>query len=66
MVATPSLMTEVEKNLEAFLPLDPPGTKIVIGSGPEEPMLRRRFPQAKFLGLLENGALARTGLCHVP
>jgi glycosyltransferase involved in cell wall biosynthesis len=48
----------VEKNLEAFLSLDLPGTKIVIGSGPEEPMLRRRFPQAKFLGLLENGALA--------
>ena len=48
----------VEKNLEAFLSLDLPGTKVVIGSGPEEPMLRRRFPQAKFLGLLENGALA--------
>jgi glycosyltransferase involved in cell wall biosynthesis len=48
----------VEKNLEAFLSLDLPGTKIVIGSGPEEPMLRRRFPQAKFLGLLENGVLA--------
>jgi hypothetical protein len=47
MVATPSLMTAVEKNLEAFLPLDLPRTKIVIGSGPEEPMLRRRFPQAK-------------------
>jgi hypothetical protein len=44
-----SLMTEVEKNLEAFLPLDLPRTKIVIGSGPEEPMLRRRFPQAKLI-----------------
>jgi glycosyltransferase involved in cell wall biosynthesis len=48
----------VEKNLEAFLSLDLPGTKVVIGSGPEEPGLKRRFPHAKFLGLLENGALA--------
>jgi glycosyltransferase involved in cell wall biosynthesis len=48
----------VEKNLEAFLSLDLPGTKVVIGSGPEEPTLRRRFPEAKFLGLLENEALA--------
>jgi glycosyltransferase involved in cell wall biosynthesis len=48
----------VEKNLEAFLSLDLPGTKVVIGSGPEEPVLKRRFPLAKFLGLLENGALA--------
>jgi glycosyltransferase involved in cell wall biosynthesis len=48
----------VEKNLEAFLSLDLPGTKVVIGSGPQEAELRRRFPHAKFLGLLENGTLA--------
>jgi glycosyltransferase involved in cell wall biosynthesis len=48
----------VEKNLEAFLSLDLPGTKIVIGQGPQEAELRRRFPDAKFLGLLENGILA--------
>jgi glycosyltransferase involved in cell wall biosynthesis len=48
----------VEKNLEAFLSLDLPGTKVVIGTGPEEAALKRRFPQAKFLGLLENGVLA--------
>jgi 1,2-diacylglycerol 3-alpha-glucosyltransferase/glucuronosyltransferase len=48
----------VEKNLEAFLSLDLPGTKIVVGSGPQEAELRRRFPDAKFLGLLENGTLA--------
>src|SRR5947209_13772179 len=47
----------VEKNLEAFLSLDLPGTKVVIGTGPEEAALKRRFPDAKFLGLLENGAL---------
>ena len=48
----------VEKNLEAFLSLDLPGTKVVIGSGPQEAELRRRFPHARFLGLLENGTLA--------
>jgi glycosyltransferase involved in cell wall biosynthesis len=48
----------VEKNLEAFLSLDLPGTKVVIGTGPQETALKRRFPDAKFLGLLENGALA--------
>jgi glycosyltransferase involved in cell wall biosynthesis len=48
----------VEKNLDAFLALDLPGTKVVIGAGPMEPELKRRFPDAKFLGLLENGTLA--------
>jgi glycosyltransferase involved in cell wall biosynthesis len=48
----------VEKNLEAFLALDLPGSKVIIGHGPQEAKLRRRFPDAKFLGLLENGTLA--------
>src|SRR5256886_13509662 len=48
----------VEKNVEAFLSLDLPGTKVVIGTGPQDTALKRRFPDAKFLGLLENGALA--------
>jgi len=48
----------VEKNLEAFLSLDLPGTKVVIGNGPREDELKRRFPDAKFLGLIENGRLA--------
>lgn len=48
----------VEKNLEAFLSLDLPGTKVIIGSGPQEAELRQRFPDTKFLGLIENGKLA--------
>jgi glycosyltransferase involved in cell wall biosynthesis len=48
----------VEKNIEAFLSLDLPGTKIVIGTGPQEGKLKREFPDAKFLGPLENGMLA--------
>jgi glycosyltransferase involved in cell wall biosynthesis len=48
----------VEKNLEAFLGLDLPGTKVVIGDGPQEAELRRRFPDAVFLGHLEGEELA--------
>ena len=48
----------VEKNLEAFLALDLPGSKVVVGEGPQEAELRRRFPAVKFLGLLEGEALA--------
>ncbi|MBU6462040.1 MAG: glycosyltransferase family 1 protein [Bradyrhizobium sp.] len=40
----------VEKNLEAFLALDLPGSKVVIGEGPQRAELQRRFPQAIFLG----------------
>lgn len=48
----------VEKNLDAFLSLDLPGTKVIIGAGPQEAELKHRFPQAKFLGLIENERLA--------
>jgi glycosyltransferase involved in cell wall biosynthesis len=48
----------VEKNLAAFLALDLPGSKVVIGTGPEEAELRRRFPDAVFLGALKDERLA--------
>ena len=47
----------VEKNLPAFLSLDLPGSKIVIGQGPQEAELRRQFPDAKFMGLLDEKML---------
>jgi glycosyltransferase involved in cell wall biosynthesis len=40
----------IEKNLEAFLALDLPGTKVVIGDGPQRAELERRYPNARFLG----------------
>ena len=40
----------VEKNLEAFLSLDLPGSKVVVGNGPQKAELERRFPDAHFLG----------------
>lgn len=41
----------VEKNLHAFLSLDLPGTKVVVGDGPMLPQLHREFPDAVFTGL---------------
>jgi glycosyltransferase involved in cell wall biosynthesis len=40
----------VEKNLEAFLALNLPGSKVVIGDGPQKAALERRYPKASFLG----------------
>jgi glycosyltransferase involved in cell wall biosynthesis len=47
----------VEKNVEAFLELDLPGTKVVVGDGPARPALERKFPDAKFLGPKTGSAL---------
>jgi glycosyltransferase involved in cell wall biosynthesis len=49
----------VEKNSAAFLDLDLPGTKAVIGDGPMLGELRRRHPRAHFLGKREGLELAR-------
>lgn len=40
----------VEKNIEAFLNLEIPGSKYVVGDGPDLERLRRRFPNVKFTG----------------
>ena len=48
----------VEKNLEAFLRLDLPGSKVVVGEGPHESELRRRYPQVHFLGAKHGAELA--------
>jgi glycosyltransferase involved in cell wall biosynthesis len=40
----------VEKNLDAFLSLNLPGSKVVVGDGPQKPELEIRFPKVKFLG----------------
>jgi glycosyltransferase involved in cell wall biosynthesis len=48
----------VEKNLDAFLSLSLPGTKVVVGDGPARADLMRRFPDAVFLGPRDGEALA--------
>ena len=49
----------VEKNIEAFLTLDLPGRKVLVGDGPQLAELRRRFPDALFTGHREGEALAK-------
>lgn len=49
----------VEKNIEAFLSLDLPGTKVVVGDGPQRAGLQRRFPDAHFAGWRIGEALAK-------
>jgi glycosyltransferase involved in cell wall biosynthesis len=48
----------VEKNIEAFLGADVPGTKVVVGDGPARAMLEKRFPEAIFTGALHGERLA--------
>ena len=50
----------VEKNLEAFLSLDLPGSKVVVGDGPARAELEARFPDALFLGAQRGELLARS------
>ncbi|MBB4153572.1 glycosyltransferase involved in cell wall biosynthesis [Sphingomonas jinjuensis] len=47
-----------EKNIEAFLALDLPGSKVVVGDGPALATLRRRYPEVLFLGALRGERLA--------
>ena len=48
----------VEKNIEAFLAADVPGTKVVVGDGPARSTLEKRFPQVIFTGALHGERLA--------
>ena len=49
----------VEKNIGAFLDLDLPGSKVVIGGGPRLASLRREYPAVTFTGPRFGEALAR-------
>ncbi len=49
----------VEKNVEAFLKADIPGSKVVVGDGPDRARLERAFPSATFLGVRTGDDLAR-------
>ncbi|HLH93758.1 MAG TPA: glycosyltransferase family 1 protein [Xanthobacteraceae bacterium] len=48
----------VEKNIEAFLALDLPGSKVVVGDGPARQELALRYPSAVFLGTKKGQELA--------
>ena len=48
-----------EKNIDAFLNLDIPGTKVVCGVGPLETSLKQRYPQVRWMGVLARPELAQ-------
>ncbi|MBT0570836.1 glycosyltransferase family 1 protein [Curvibacter sp. CHRR-16] len=48
-----------EKNIQAFLELDLPGTKVVCGVGPLQASLRERYPSVRWLGVLSRPELAQ-------
>lgn len=48
-----------EKNLEAFLKLDLPGTKYIVGDGPAKKELEAKYPKAIFTGYKFGRELAR-------
>ena len=49
----------VEKNIGAFLSLDLPGTKLVVGDGPQREQLQHEYPDAVFLGERHGAELAQ-------
>ncbi len=49
----------VEKNIETFLALDLPGSKAVVGDGPQLEQMRRRYPGVHFAGAHFGEDLAR-------
>jgi glycosyltransferase involved in cell wall biosynthesis len=53
----------VEKNIEAFLDLDLPGSQVVIGDGPDLDMLKRRYPRVTFTGAKYGKELASWLAC---
>lgn len=48
----------VEKNLEEFLKLDLPGTKLIVGDGPAREQLSKTYPDAVFVGAKQGEELA--------
>lgn len=48
----------VEKNLRAFLDLELPGSKLIVGDGPQRKSLEREYPGVHFAGARHGVALA--------
>lgn len=49
----------VEKNIEAFLELELPGTRVVVGDGPDLAKLRQNYPDVVFTGFKFGEELSR-------
>lgn len=48
----------IEKNIEAFLSMPWPGTKVIVGDGPSLPALREKYKDAIFAGVQKGQNLA--------
>ncbi|HEY9757298.1 MAG TPA: glycosyltransferase family 1 protein [Oculatellaceae cyanobacterium] len=48
-----------EKNIGAFLELDLPGSKVVVGDGPQLASLKKQYPSVHFAGMKSGNELAR-------
>lgn len=53
----------VDKNIPAFLDLDLPGSKVVVGDGPDREKLMRRYPDVKFIIVNGDDELSRAYSC---
>lgn len=53
----------LEKNLPAFIDLDLPGSKVIIGPGPLLGSVRRRYSSAHFVGYLPAAEFAASVAC---
>jgi glycosyltransferase involved in cell wall biosynthesis len=49
----------VEKNIHAFLELDLPGSKYVVGAGPQLDELKKQYPEVTFTGYVDNKDLSK-------
>jgi glycosyltransferase involved in cell wall biosynthesis len=49
----------IEKNIDAFLEMSWPGSKVVVGDGPERQRLQAQYPDAHFLGFRFGEDLAK-------
>lgn len=49
----------VEKNIEAFLDLELPGTKYIVGDGPDMTLLKNKYPDVRFTGFKRGIELAQ-------
>ncbi len=49
----------VEKNIEAYLELDLPGTKYIVGDGPDLLSLKKKYPDVVFTGFKQGVELAQ-------
>ncbi|WP_269715587.1 glycosyltransferase family 4 protein [Caulobacter sp. NIBR2454] len=53
----------VEKNIEAFAALDLPGTKVIVGDGPQREELAEQYPDVVFTGAKFGDELAQAFAC---